>query len=153
MTHSHTKLVPPVYALLIFGCRAREHGSTARQQVVVHRHAGRRGLAGGIRRPLQRPEHMFLPEFVRGTADKADLDGPQPSESLLAMCGRPDVNTTGGLHEPRSHGPLVGTAQATGPDRADFIGYWEDNCPVKTTTPKGLVFAVQDSRTAASSSR
>ena len=39
--------------------------------------------------------HMFLPEFVRGTADKTDLEGTQPSESLLAMCAVTDVNTTG----------------------------------------------------------
>jgi hypothetical protein len=82
--------------------------------------------------------HEFLPEFVRGTTDNTDTEGPQPSESLLAMCAVTDVNTTGAYMNRDAMGEWWGLRKRLGLIDADFIGYWEDHCPVKTTTPKAL---------------
>jgi hypothetical protein len=82
--------------------------------------------------------HEFLPEFVRGTTDNTDAEGPQPSESLLAMCAVTDVNTTGAYMNRDAMGQWWGLRKRLDLIDADFVGYWDENCPAKTTTPKAL---------------
>jgi hypothetical protein len=140
MTHSHAKLVPPVYGFADFWLPGEENTGQLRgnkwwyidtlDDVAWRVEYGDR--SSGLM-------HVFLPEFVRGTADKTDLDGPQPSESLLAMCAVTDVNTTGAYMNRDAMGHWWGLRKRLGLIKADFIGYWEDNRPVKTTTPKTLV--------------
>ncbi|MFH1923500.1 MAG: glycoside hydrolase domain-containing protein [Planctomycetota bacterium] len=140
MTHSHAKLVPPVHAFADFWLPGEENTHQLRGnkwwymdtlddvawRVEYADHAS--GLV-----------HTFLPEFMRGTADKSDLDGPQPSDSLLAMCAVTDVNTTGGFMNRDAMGEWWGLRKRLDLINADFVGYWEDNCPVKTATPEALV--------------
>jgi hypothetical protein len=140
MTHSHTKLVPPVYGFADFWLPGEENTGQLRgnkwwyidtlDDVAWRVEYGDR--SSGLL-------HMFLPEFVRGTTDTSDLAGPQPSESLLAMCAVTDVNTTGAYMNLEAMGDWWALRKRLGLIEADFIGYWEDNCPVKTTTPRALV--------------
>ena len=81
--------------------------------------------------------HMFLP-VMRGTSDTTDLESPQPSESLLAMLRLTDANTTGGFMNREAMGDWWGLRERLDLVDADFTGYWEANCPVKTVTPKAL---------------
>lgn len=139
MTHSHTKLVPPVYGFADFWLPGEENTSQLRGNKwwyidTLDDVAWRVEYADHSSGLM----HMFLPEFVRGTSDKTDLDGPQPSESLLAMCAVTDVNTTGAYMNLGAMGDWWGLRKRLGLIDADFIGYWEDNCPVKTTNEKAL---------------
>jgi hypothetical protein len=139
MTHSHASLVPPVHCFADFWLPGEENTHQLRGnkwwyidtlddvawRVEYSDHSS--GLV-----------HEFLPEFVRGTTDNTDTEGPQPSESLLAMCAVTDVNTTGAYMNRDAMGEWWGLRKRLGLIDADFIGYWEDHCPVKTTTPKAL---------------
>ncbi|NUQ63016.1 MAG: hypothetical protein HUU20_11030 [Pirellulales bacterium] len=140
MTHSHAKLVPPVHCFADFWLPGEENTHQLRGnkwwymdtlddvawRVEYADHAS--GLV-----------HEFLPEFIRGTADKTDADGPQPSESLLAVCAVTDVNTTGAYMNRDAMGQWWELRNRLGLIDAEFIGYWEDHCPVKSATEKALV--------------
>jgi hypothetical protein len=140
MTHSHAKLVPPVHAWADFWLPGEENTHFLRGnkwwymdtlddvawRVEYADHAS--GLV-----------HEFLPEFVRGTTEKTDMDGPQPTESLLAMCAVTDVTTTGAYMNYDAMGYWWGLRKRLGLVDAEFTGYWQDNCPAKTATPKALV--------------
>jgi hypothetical protein len=139
MTHAHARLVPPVHGFADFWLPGEENTHQLRGnkwwymdtlddvawRVEYADHAS--GLM-----------HMFLPEFMRGTSDTTDLEKPQPSESLLAMCAVTDVNTTGGFMNRDAMGDWWRLRKRLGLIDAEFTGYWEANCPVKTTTPKAL---------------
>jgi len=140
MTHSHTKLVPPVYGFADFWLPGEENTGQLRGNKwwyidTLDDVAWRVEYADHSSGLM----HMFLPEFMRGTGDTTDLEGPQPSESLLAMCAVTDVNTTGAYMNRDVMGHWWGLRQRLGLIDAEFIGYWEDECPVKTTTPRALV--------------
>lgn len=139
MTHSHAKLVPPVYGFADFWLPGEENTSQLRGNkwwyIDTLDDVAWRVEYGDHSSGLL---HMFLPEFIRGTADKTDADGPQPSESLLAMCAVTDVNTTGAYMNIEAMGEWWGLRKRLGLIEADFTGYWEEHCPVKTTTPKAL---------------
>ncbi|MBT4814247.1 MAG: hypothetical protein HON70_01030 [Lentisphaerae bacterium] len=79
--------------------------------------------------------HVFLPEFVRGSGDPMHRKIPGPTESLLAMTCTHDLVTSAAY----CHDPTVeeywGIQIRTGLDQDNtrFVGYWEDGCPVSTT--------------------
>ncbi|NLY00532.1 MAG: hypothetical protein GXY83_30930 [Rhodopirellula sp.] len=140
MTHSHAKLVPPVHGFADFWLPGEENTHQLRGNKwwyidTLDDVAWRVEYAGQSSGVV----HEFLPEFIRGTADKTDADGPQPSESLLAMCAVTDVNTTGAYMNRAAMGEWWGLRKRLGLIHADFIGYWEDQCPVRTATEKALV--------------
>jgi hypothetical protein len=54
------------------------------------------------------------------------------------MCAVTDVNTTGGFMNREAMGDWWGLRKRLDLIHADFIGYWQANCPVKTPTPKAL---------------
>ncbi len=135
MTHAHAKLVPPVHAWADFWLPGEE---------LTHRLYGDkwfymdtldetyfrqefRGRTSGL-------AHVILPEFIRGTKDKADGKGPQPTESLLAMCAVTDVTTTGAYLNSDALGVYWTLRHDLGIVDSDFVGYWQAGCPVRTTT-------------------
>ena len=141
-THAHAKLVPPVHCWADFWLPGEENTHFLRgakwwyidtlDDVAwrVEYHGSSSGLV-----------HQFLPEFVRGTKDKRDLDGPQPSESLIAMCAVTDVNTTGGYLNIDAIGNFWELRDRLDLITAEFTGYWEPACPVKAITDKALASA------------
>ena len=84
--------------------------------------------------------HVFLPEFVRGSGDPQDSKVPEPTESLIAMTAVNDVV----LCAAYCHDPTVEKyweiRLRTGieADDAEFIGYWREDCPVKAQTENVL---------------
>lgn len=78
--------------------------------------------------------HVFLPEFVRGSGDPNHRRIPGPTESLLAMTSVHDVVSSAAY----CHDPTVEEYWAiqirTGLDRDDtrFVGYWREDCPVSS---------------------
>jgi hypothetical protein len=139
-THSHAKLVPPVHCFADFWLPGEENTHYLRGNKwwymdalddVAWRVEYADRSSGLV--------HTFLPEFIRGSNDETDDDGPQPTESLLAMCAVTDVNTTGAYLNREATGQWWGLRKRLGLITADFTGYWESNCPVRTGTPKALV--------------
>jgi hypothetical protein len=138
-THAHAKLVPPVHCWADFWLPGEENThylygnkwfyidtlDDVAWRVEYH------GKSSGL-------VHTFLPEFIRGTKVKADADGPQPTDSLLAMCAVTDVNATGGYLNVEAIGEFWDLRHRLEIIYADFIGYWEDDCPVKATTERAL---------------
>lgn len=135
MTHAHSKLVPPVHCFADFFWPGEEY---------THRLYGNKwyyvndmpevdyrvqlsGRSSGL-------VHIFLPEFKRGTRDPGDVDQPQPTESLLAMCAVNDVNTSASyLHLPTVE-EWWGIRKKLELNQAQFVGYWQEDCPVRTVT-------------------
>ena len=135
MTHAHSKLVPPVHCFADFFWPGEEY---------THRLYGNKwyyvndmpevdyrvqlsGRSSGL-------VHIFLPEFKRGTRDPGDVDQPQPTESLLAMCAVNDVNTSASyLHLPNVE-EWWGIRKKLELNQAQFVGYWQEDCPVRTVT-------------------
>jgi len=138
-THAHAKLVPPVHCWADFWLPGEEnthhlYGNKWFYIDTLEDVAWRveyNGTSSGL-------VHTFLPEFYRGTKDKTDMDGPQPTESLIAMCAATDVNTTGGYLNVDAIGEFWDLRKRLEIINADFIGYWEDECPVKAVTEKAL---------------
>lgn len=139
MTHAHAKLVPPVHGWADFWLPGEENTHNLRGNKwwymdTLDDLAWRveyQGHSSGL-------VHHFLPEFKRGTKDPTDLDGPQPSESLLAMCAVADVNTTGGYLNMEAIGNFWGLRKRLNLIDADFTGYWQPACPVRAVTRKAL---------------
>ncbi|HJN15575.1 MAG TPA: DUF6067 family protein, partial [Armatimonadota bacterium] len=139
MTHAHAKLVPPVHCWADFWLPGEENTHNLRgnrwwyidtlDDVAwrVEYHGASSGLV-----------HEFLPEFVRGTKDKTDMDGPQPTESMIAMCAVADANTTGAYLNKEAIGSFWGLRARLDLIEADFTGYWEADCPVGAITEKAL---------------
>ncbi|MBC8871233.1 MAG: hypothetical protein H8E44_17540 [Planctomycetes bacterium] len=134
MTHAHSKLVPPVHCFADFFWPGEEY---------THRLYGNRwyyiddmpeadyrvqlsGDSSGL-------VHIFLPEFKRGTKDPTDVDQPQPTASLLAMCAVNDVNTSASYMHLPSMGEWWGIRKKLGLNEAEFIAYWREDCPVQAT--------------------
>ncbi|MCF6175692.1 MAG: DUF6067 family protein [Victivallaceae bacterium] len=139
MTHEHTKLVPPIHAWADFWWPGEELTNVMYKKTWFYMdelddvawRAEYSSTSSGL-------EHLFLPEFVRGTKNKADTKDVQPSESLLAMCIVNDINTSGSFLNAQALETLWSLKAELGITEADRILYWEKNCPVKALTPKAL---------------
>ncbi len=89
------------------------------------------GKASGI-------NHIFLPEFIRGTKDKNDYNRPELTESLIAASLLNDIHMSGCWNNREAVEEIWKLKKRTGIDRdeAEFIAYWRKNCPVKSSTPE-----------------
>jgi hypothetical protein len=139
MTHAHARLVPPVHCFADFWLPGEENTHQLRGNKwwyidTLDDVAWRVEYADHSSGLM----HVFLPEFMRGTSDATDLERLQPSESLLAMCAVTDVNTTGGFMNRDAMGDWWGLRKRLDLIDAEFTGYWEAHCPVKTATPRAL---------------
>jgi len=132
MTHCYSKLVPPVHCFADFFWPGEEY---------THRLYGNKWFYMDTMDELDyRVQltnntsglvHVLLPEFQRGTKDPTDIEHPQPTESLLAMCAVNDVNTSGSyMHKP-TMSAWWGLRGRLGLNEADFTAYWREDCPVK----------------------
>ena len=139
MTHCHSKLVPPVHCFADYFWPGEEY---------THRLYGNKWyymdtmdevdyraqlscLQSGL-------VHVFLPEFKRGTKDPRDIEQPQPSESLLAMCAVNDVNVSAAYMHTPTMSKWWGLRKKLGLKDAAFIAYWRPSCPVKALTRRAL---------------
>ena len=139
MTHSHAKLVPPVHAWADFWLPGEEltHQLYGNKWFYVdtlddsYFRQEFRGQTSGL-------VHIVLPEFIRGTKNKADGEGPQPTESLLAMCAVTDTVTSGAYLNSEALGVYWTLRHDLGIIHSSFAGYWQTDCPVNAVTDRAL---------------
>ncbi|MDP7253065.1 MAG: DUF6067 family protein [Planctomycetota bacterium] len=137
MTHCHSKLVPPVHCFADFFWPGEEY---------THRLYGNRWYytdtmdeldwRAQLNSNVAGLPHIFLPEFKRGTKDPTDINQPQPTESLLAMCAVNDINTSAAY----CHLPTMidwwSLRKKLNLNSGKFIAYWREDCPAKAINKK-----------------
>ncbi len=135
MTHCHSKLVPPVHCFADFLWPGEEytHWLYGNPWYYIHDmpevdyRVQLSGKSSGL-------VHVFLPEFQRGSRNPSELDQPQPTESLLAMCAINDVNTSAAYMHAPSMEEWWGIRKRLRFNEAEFVAYWREGCPVRATT-------------------
>ncbi|MBT3289886.1 MAG: hypothetical protein HN380_21260 [Victivallales bacterium] len=139
LTHEHNKLVPPVHAWADFWWPGEELTNDLYKKKWFYMEdlddvAWRveySSTASGL-------EHVFLPEFGRGTKDPDDLTQAQPSESLLAMCAVNDVNCSGSYMNAQAMETFWALRDELGIADCPRKLYWEGDCPAKALTASAL---------------
>jgi Concanavalin A-like lectin/glucanases superfamily/Glycoside hydrolase 123, N-terminal domain len=139
LTHCHSKVVPPVHGWADYFWPGEQYahqmyGNPYFYMDTLPESSFRTEFAG---RPSGLP-HVMLPQFVRGTRNKKDIDQPYPSISLLSMVAVNDVLISSSYMHLDSVSELWKLHNTLDTPKAKFIAYWRKGCPVKTNTPKAL---------------